>query len=347
MTDNSTNNVEEQLKQMGVSDPQEAETMVSQEKLNPPDIKRLMERLGQEHDLLHDEGRLDIYVKVMEDNLPKDIFDNAPAVDLGSGVGVHPIEYGKKLRHTLNWYPTESSRERLKELQGAMKYFIDTDNDGPILAKDLNGMALYKNDKVKLAGLSKEGFNGRKGIILGADEDSKDGRLGVKLETKNDPISLKPMNITGGGLKYDEAVQIEEDRDALKEMHKKTLEVDVERLDTWENLKGVHGKCAVVMCTSFQSNQDDQDNTESSKAQPSWRKCMALASVLLAPNGLLLQYDSISGGDYGEEKIMKEHVASLSLDLELVERSEPIESENDKTGPMVLLLWRRGKQTAC
>ena len=326
-----------------------------------------------------------------------------PAVDLASGVGTHPIEYAKQFQKegTLEWYPTESSepysllnttttttttaspyeeqkidkqwqsppqgKSPLDWLQQALRFFIETDNDGPVLGKDRDGQALYKGDAISLAGLSRQGYNDRRGKVVCPDDQDPAHRVGVKLDTKhNVMINLKFENLVrhDEGMEYEEALQLEADRVTLQELLDRSCGINVEKQETWEILQPVHGRCAVVTSSSLKAvtattdtneqqqqsgkgdiwvQDDDQPKQEDGGRVPyhhqrNWRKVLELSTLLLAPRGLLLQYGQ-DEDDFGDEQVMKDHVASLSLPLQFLEQTEPIDYSG--YGRMFLMLWEK------
>jgi len=62
-------------------------------------------------------------------------------------------------------------------------------------------------------------------------------------------------------------------------------EVDFLKWDTWNHVAHLHGKCLVVTATSIVVCMKYREPLV-------WQDILMLASQLLAPRGLLLQYDT-------------------------------------------------------
>jgi hypothetical protein len=358
--------------------------------------KEIMDRVEDEHFVAYEQGRLEVFQRMLDEKLDDrfrvhsnrgdgDSQQKHPAVDLASGVGTHPIEYAKQFQRegTLEWYPTESSsffldttstsssseeqnnnkqrrplpqgKSRLDWLQQALQFFIESRNDGPVLGKDRDGQALYKGDAISLVGLSRQGYNNRRGKVICPDDRDPVHRVGVQLDTRNrnSMMSLKFENLVrhDEGMEYEEALQLDEDRATLQELLDRSCDIHVEKQETWENLRPVHGRCAVVTSTclkaitattatvtSEQPRQDDDSGLLPYHYKLNWRKVLELSTLLLAPGGLLLQY-GLDEDDFGDEQVMKDHAARLSLRLEFLERTEPIDYSGH--GRMFLLLWKK------
>jgi hypothetical protein len=79
------------------------------------------------------------------------------------------------------------------------------------------------------------------------------------------------------------------------------------------------------------------------RAPDMWKNALDCACTLLAPGGILLLHDTMTGG-FGNACIMQDHVALSGLDLDLEERSEPIKHDptsDSSWGRMMLMVWRK------
>ena len=374
--------MEDTMKRMGLSEEYTRYVNESmKDEYQHPHAQKIMTQVEEEHWIAFERGLFDVIQQqiknysVLHDSKPNTATDDHPeddvdptcrgiAVDLCSGVGTLPIEYAKQFPQ-LEWHPVESATNgRFQQLQDALHYFITTDNDGPVLGQDRNGLALYTNDQVELVGLSREGYNGRRGKILGLD-DTDPHRIGVQLTTKTRPISLKPIHVIRSepGIGYEEGVRLENDRAVIQDLFQRSRCVDVSQPDTWVHIQDLYGRCMVVTCTRLQpkmmatslSDDEDQDHADSKMDEPEdpvhripppqpWRKVLQLAALLLASDGVLLQYDCDHDNDaYGQIPIMKEYVTNLSLPLELVHSDEPLNHGGESR--MVLLVWKKSATT--
>jgi hypothetical protein len=321
-----------------------------QQEYNPAH-RRILDRLEEEHALILAEGRLEHYCQTLQDLF---IVSSAyKAVSLHSGLGTLPIELANEFP-SLEWTPTETSNEGLQRLREALDFFVNTDNDGPVLGGDRNGLALFAKDKVKLEGLSSgEGYNGRKGQVLNVDPKDKE-RVGVTLETKNDPISLKGINLVRmeEGIDYEQAMQIEKDRTTLQNLLDRSCWIQ----DATKLPNSHLNQCALVTYSTLntirqssfeegekedekEENENNYNDKEKVKEEIPWRSVLEIAAQLLAPGGYLLQYDIVVDNDYGEEDLMKDHAQTLRLSLDMEKSLEPIDYQGH--GRMKLILWRK------
>jgi hypothetical protein len=273
-----------------------------------------------------------------------------PAVDLASGAAVYPVMLGFRYLQpvypaTLQWYPTEwggDGRSYLEtETRPAIKILAKEVADAYPLFKDGNGHVVQPKDMVSLDGLSMKELNGLRGIIAGKDPESK-GHYVVQVEDQDKPLSLKAENLctleTMGsrGLEHmSQKILIlkRQDKAFFDALLARTREVDVLNHETWSNVAGQYGKCALVTCTILL-------NSMGYRAPQAWQNVLELASTLLRPGGLLLTYDTEKWGGYANTPEMEAYIKTNALGLVLDERSEPT-SWDDDDGRMFLLIWKK------
>jgi hypothetical protein len=111
-------------------------------------------------------------------------------------------------------------------------------------------------------------------------------------------------------------------------------ELDIASRASWQAMRGIHGACGLVTCMSLLS--------QVGHAQPMlWQPTLELASLLLAPGGILVLYDTDKWGGFADEQVMTPFAANLGL--ELVAKEEPIayRGEAAEDGRFFAMVFRR------
>jgi hypothetical protein len=278
-----------------------------------------------------------------------------PAVDLSAGTAVYTCQYALRYRPpefcaTLRWYPSDwtGSGEYSpldKETRAAIRIMAkEADTEDVVLFSDPQGAAVFPQDEVFLEGLSRAEYNGLKGIVLHHDAKSP-GRFAVQLELtaaqKRKNISLKAENLfrmgspeNGPTLERTNRRQLSirgEAKAFYNGLLERACELDLQQHDTWSNVQEIYGRCALVTATSILTCMGH-------RAPLVWQDSLEIASRLLMPGGILMQYDTVNWGDYGDVRTMLNYSVTKSLGLILEERSEPIHFDDDD-GSMILLVW--------
>jgi len=303
-------------------------------------------------------GRYGSYTNALDDRLNalieerKKAGGTAPfsAVDLASGGGFFVEQFSLRYYSGIEWHPTERvageddggilEKETRAGLRFLAKEAKEVDN---VLFTDTNGNPVLPEDLVVLQGLTRTEFNGLRGVVVHKDSKNE-GRFAVIVENHGrDPMSFKGTNLIMMG-SPPHSVTLEHSRkralvgngesdDFYNGLLERSCEVDFLIRETWNNVAHLNGKCLVVTATSILTCMGYREPLV-------WQEIMTLASQLLAPKGLLLQYDTEKWGDFANVEVMKAYVDANSLGLKLEDRSEPVYFD-DEEGRMFLLLWQK------
>eukprot|EP00435_Cladocopium_sp_Y103_P069818 s419_g34.t1 len=129
------------------------------------------------------------------------------------------------------------------------------------------------------------------------------------------------------------ALDTESSRQSAKLLRGRTACVDITE-ETWHGVEHLQGYCSVVVCTSLL--------TQVGYRQPYiWADVLQGASQILEKDGILLMYDTEKWGDFGDVEKMKDQIKKAELDLELIEREEPVDFSDDPDGRMFTLAFKK------
>lgn len=129
------------------------------------------------------------------------------------------------------------------------------------------------------------------------------------------------------------ALDTESSRQSAKLLRGRTACVDITE-ETWHGVEHLQGFCSVVVCTSLL--------TQVGYREPYiWADVLQGASQILEKGGILLMYDTEKWGDFGDVEKMKDHLKQAELDLELIEREEPVDFSDDPDGRMFTLAFKK------
>lgn len=280
--------------------------------------------------------------------------DQFPAIDIGSGHGGYVVHMALHFRppifqKKLVWYATDWTGDQNPnggpletETRAALKYCIkeSVEKVENVLFTDKNGKPVYEGDGVQLAGLKSVQFNGKRGQAQGLDPKAE-GRIAVQVSADvNDKKSFRRENITYLGETSIEDVVLRSMRidgshvEFFKGLLDRTREIDILKKDTWSNLHELEGKCALVTCSSLLTCLGYREPT-------AWQDTMEFASTFLCKDGLLLQYDAIDYGGFGDQEVMDAFVGEKFLGLKLEDViQEGCYQRTDGT-ELKCFLWRK------
>lgn len=109
--------------------------------------------------------------------------------------------------------------------------------------------------------------------------------------------------------------------------------------DAWEGVQHLLGRCSALVCTSLL--------TQVGYKEPYiWTDVLQGAAPLLEEGGILLLYDSEKWGDFANVDKMGKFIEEQHLDLELVDKQEPVDYSGDVDGRMFILVFKKTKRTA-
>jgi len=135
----------------------------------------------------NDTGRVDVFVQsasclgLTKACAPYEHSGPMPAVDIGAGTAVYTLELARHFKE-IEFWPTEvvnadSDSTGTHQTQMALSIMMDEAAKRAPLFEDTAGNTVRVQDHVKLHGLQRTEFNGRKGVALCRRDD---GRIGVQ-----------------------------------------------------------------------------------------------------------------------------------------------------------------------
>ena len=131
------------------------------------------------------------------------------------------------------------------------------------------------------------------------------------------------------------ALDTEGSRQSAKLLRGRTACVDITE-DTWHGVEHLQGYCSIVVCTSLL--------TQVGYREPHiWTDVLQGAAELLEEGGILFMYDTEKWGDFANVEKMKDHITKAELDLEFIEKDEPVDFSDDVDGRMFTLVFKKVK----
>eukprot|EP00913_Durusdinium_trenchii_P010255 g9616.t1 len=151
------------------------------------------------------------------------------------------------------------------------------------------------------------------------------------------------------------SLDTEDSRQSAKLLRGRTSCVDVTE-EMWPSVEHLQGFCSVVLCTSLL--------TQVGYREPLiWTDVLQGAAQLLEEGGILLMYDTETWsdlqigrlwymrneekwGDFANVEKMTQQIKKAQLDLELLERQEPVDFSDDPDGRMFTVAFRKTGSSA-
>ncbi|CAK9036900.1 Uncharacterized protein SCF082_LOCUS21917 [Durusdinium trenchii] len=134
------------------------------------------------------------------------------------------------------------------------------------------------------------------------------------------------------------SLDTEDSRQSAKLLRGRTSCVDVTE-EMWPSVEHLQGFCSVVLCTSLL--------TQVGYREPLiWTDVLQGAAQLLEEGGILLMYDTEKWGDFANVEKMTQQIKKAQLDLELLERQEPVDFSDDPDGRMFTVAFRKTGSSA-